>query len=364
MAANRCRRDDERFTQRAIRRRLLLRVPAVRPAGAGPRPDGRGRDQHDPGRRIGVVDLGAARRRVRPRLAASRCWTPRTSAGSTPSSARRPMPPRRGCVGTIPRPLRTAPPGSSSPTAAGRTSTTRNPGFRHLAERLIRKIVERYADHPAVIGWQVDNEPGHKLFYNHAVFQGFLRVPAGPVRRRRDPQHPMGTDLLVASAVGLGRPVGTGRATPRRPTTWPGGAIRPSSPTSSSAGRPIWSAPWCRTSQFVTTCVALGQVGQDITTIGEPLDIVGTNVYYATQDGLELPGPQDDPAWAVRVLRALGRAGLAVPAGRPLPRDPAAAVPGHRDQRDRPSAGRPTTSRPTRGSCGKWCGAWWRAARG
>ena len=49
-----------------------------------------------------------------------------------------------------------------------------HPGFRHLAERLIRKIVERYRDHPAVIGWQVDNEPGLKLFYNHAVFQGFL----------------------------------------------------------------------------------------------------------------------------------------------------------------------------------------------
>ena len=42
--------------------------------------------------------------------------------------------------------------------------------------------------------------------------------------------------------------------------------------------------------QFVTTCVALGQVGLDIAKVGEPLDVVGTNVYYATQDGLELPG--------------------------------------------------------------------------
>ena len=49
-----------------------------------------------------------------------------------------------------------------------------HPAFRFLAERLIRKIVERYREHPAVLGWQVDNEPGLKLFYNHAVFQGFL----------------------------------------------------------------------------------------------------------------------------------------------------------------------------------------------
>ena len=35
-----------------------------------------------------------------------------------------------------------------------------NPVFRKYAERIIKKIVERYKDHPAIIGWQVDNEPG------------------------------------------------------------------------------------------------------------------------------------------------------------------------------------------------------------
>ena len=49
-----------------------------------------------------------------------------------------------------------------------------HPAFKFYAERVIRKIVSRYADHPAVIGYQVDNEPGMLLFHNHGVFQRFV----------------------------------------------------------------------------------------------------------------------------------------------------------------------------------------------
>ena len=33
-----------------------------------------------------------------------------------------------------------------------------HPEFRRYSERIIRKIAEHYAKHPAIIGWQVDNE--------------------------------------------------------------------------------------------------------------------------------------------------------------------------------------------------------------
>ena len=49
-----------------------------------------------------------------------------------------------------------------------------HPAFKFYAERVIRKIVSRYAGHPAVIGYQVDNEPGMLLFHNHGVFQRFV----------------------------------------------------------------------------------------------------------------------------------------------------------------------------------------------
>ncbi len=51
-----------------------------------------------------------------------------------------------------------------------------NPVFLYYSERIIRKMMERYADHPAIIGFQVDNEtetrnmnnPGYSIgFRNH-----------------------------------------------------------------------------------------------------------------------------------------------------------------------------------------------------
>jgi beta-galactosidase len=49
-----------------------------------------------------------------------------------------------------------------------------HPAFRFHAERVTRKILTRYAGHPAVIGFQVDNEPGNELLHNRGVFQRFV----------------------------------------------------------------------------------------------------------------------------------------------------------------------------------------------
>src|SRR5215203_4029091 len=49
-----------------------------------------------------------------------------------------------------------------------------HPGFRHYAERVIRKLVGHYAPHPAIIGYQVDNETSSGQLHNPDVFQKFL----------------------------------------------------------------------------------------------------------------------------------------------------------------------------------------------
>ena len=169
-----------------------------------------------------------------------------------------------------------------------------NPGFRHLAERLIRKIVERYVDHPAVIGWQVDNEPGLKLFYNHAVFQRFLAYLQdryGDVETLNARWGLTYWSHRLSDWADVWVP--EGNTTPSYDLAW----RRFQAQLTHDFIR--WQTELVRDAvpaeQFVTTCVALGQVGQDITKVGEPLDIVGTNVYYATQDGLELPGPHEIP---------------------------------------------------------------------
>jgi beta-galactosidase len=169
-----------------------------------------------------------------------------------------------------------------------------SPGFRYLAERLVRKIVARYRDHPAVIGWQVDNEPGLKLFYNHSVFQRFLdylRDRYGDVDTLNQRWGLTYWSHRLSDWADMWTP--DGNTTPSYDLAW----RRYQAELTHDYIR--WQAELVRglvpDDQFVTTCVALGQVGLDITKVGEPLDIVGTNVYYATQDALELPGPAEMP---------------------------------------------------------------------
>ena len=45
--------------------------------------------------------------------------------------------------------------------------------YRFLCERIIRKMMERYAKHPAIIGYQVDNEVEARNVNNHDYFVGF-----------------------------------------------------------------------------------------------------------------------------------------------------------------------------------------------
>ncbi|MGH3655410.1 MAG: beta-galactosidase, partial [Micromonosporaceae bacterium] len=49
-----------------------------------------------------------------------------------------------------------------------------NPTFLRYAERIIRRLLARYAEHPAVIGFQVDNETGSGFVHNDEVFEAFL----------------------------------------------------------------------------------------------------------------------------------------------------------------------------------------------
>ena len=159
----------------ALRRRLLRRVPAVRPARARPRPHGRGRPHGHPRRRVGLVDVGARGRALRARLARSPCSTARTRAASsvvlgTPTYA---MPP--WLVRKYPEVSgRARAPGGAIPYGHRQDADYSHPAFRWHAERITRKVVGRYADHPAVIGYQVDNEPGIELFHNRGAFQGFV----------------------------------------------------------------------------------------------------------------------------------------------------------------------------------------------
>ena len=175
--------------------------------------------------------------------------------------------------------------------------------YRFHAERVIRQVAGRYRDHPAITGYQVDNEPGLRLLYNTDIFEKFvdwLRRRYGTVGRINeewglvywshrlsrwsDLWHPEGNfqpqyDLawrrfqaeLVTEFIG-----------------WQAGIVR-----EVTGGR-----------GFVTTCISYEQPGVEDAELSRALDVASGNAYYEMQDSLAhpnaLPRSSGPMGWVVR----------------------------------------------------------------
>jgi beta-galactosidase len=162
-----------------------------------------------------------------------------------------------------------------------------HPAFRYFAERIIRKVVGRYAGHPAVVGFQVDNEPGLELFHNQGVFTRFVRW----LERRYGDVETLNREWgltywshRIADWSELWVPDGNSlpqydlewRRFQAEQTTrfiaWQAGIVRE------------YSAP----GQFVTTCLAYPRPAVEDRALTASLDIAAGNPYYAMQDHLDL----------------------------------------------------------------------------
>jgi beta-galactosidase len=168
-----------------------------------------------------------------------------------------------------------------------------HPTFIKYAERIIRAIVERYANHPAVIGWQVDNEPGTEVLHNDGVFQAFKGYLLEKYKTVANLNKSWG---LVYWSHEI--------------TDWDD-LWRPDGNTSNSYNLEwrrfqaivteqfiTWQAKIVRgyvpKHHFITTCISIGRPAQDVTKVAEHLDMTAVNVYYATQDGLQYPVYEPD----------------------------------------------------------------------
>ena len=164
-------------------------------------------------------------------------------------------------------------------------------------------MVGRYASHPSVIGWQVDNEPGAELLHNDGVFASFiesLRAKYGTVDALNSAWGLTYWSHALGSFEELWRP--DGNTNPSYLLAWREHQARITNEFLQ------WQREIVRSlipeSQFITTCVALSRPGMDNFTIGESLDVTSVNVYYASQDGLahptHKPAPGEDiakPFW-------------------------------------------------------------------
>ena len=198
------------------------------------------------------------------------------------------------------------------------------------AERIIRAVVTRYRDHPAVIGYQVDNEPGLRLLHNEGVFQRFvdwLRHRYGTVERLNEEWGLVYWSHRLSTWADLWRP--DGNYQPQYDLAW---RRFQTELVTDFIG---WQADIVRelvdSSQFVTTCISYEQPGIEDVDLSARLDIASGNAYYEMEDSLAHPNDSPDGRRADGLgrPRAVGR----LPPRRPDVLLAPGAVPRHRDQR-------------------------------
>ncbi|MET9089596.1 beta-galactosidase [Streptomyces sp. NPDC004237] len=184
-----------------------------------------------------------------------------------------------------------------------------HPAFRFHAERVVRRIVARYAGHPAVIGFQVDNEPGNELLHNRGVFERFvdhLREKYGDVETLNREWGLVYWSHRLSTWADLWTP--DGNAQPQYDIAWREFQARQ---VTEFIG---WQADivreYARPEQFVTTCVSYTRPAVEDDELTDRLDIAAGNPYYDMQDGLLLPDPtpeSHEQQWKTRGVWALYR---------------------------------------------------------
>ncbi len=161
-----------------------------------------------------------------------------------------------------------------------------HPAFRFHAERVIRAVVSRYADHPAVIGYQVDNEPGMLLFHNRGSFQRFVRrlkAQYGDVDTLNREWGLTYWSHRLSDWSDLWTP--DGNSLPQYDLAWR--RYQADLTTEFIAWQAEIVREYAHDGQFVTTCIAYPRPALDDEQLVRTLDLTAGNPYYAMQDHLD-----------------------------------------------------------------------------
>ena len=161
-----------------------------------------------------------------------------------------------------------------------------HPAFLFHVERVIRAVVARYADHPAVIGFQVDNEPGMELFHNRGSFQRFVRrlkAKYGDVETINREWGLTYWSHRLSDWSDLWTP--DGNTLPQYDLAWR--RYQADLTTEFIAWQAGIVREYAHDEQFVTTCIAYPRPALDDEALVGALDITAGNPYYAMQDHLD-----------------------------------------------------------------------------
>ncbi len=180
-----------------------------------------------------------------------------------------------------------------------------HPAFLFYADRVVRAILERYADHPAVIGFQVDNEPGMQLSHNPSVFKRFvdrLRDQYGDVDTLNREWGLAYWSHRISDWSELW--VSDGNTLPQYDLAWR--RYQADLTTEFIARHADIVREYSSENQFVTTCIAYLRPALEDVDLSKSLDITSGNAYYGMQDhfaiGTELragPPPTTTGYWGL-----------------------------------------------------------------
>lgn len=195
--------------------------------------------------------------------------------------------------------------GSRTPWGTREEMDYTHPAFLFHAERVIRAVIGRYASHPAVIGFQVHNEPGLHQIYSPAVVEEFkdrLRRRFGTVEELNRAWGLTFWSHRLSTWEDLWLPDGNGQ--PQYDLAWR--SFQAAITREYIAWQREIVDPLVREDQFVTTCLSLDRPAFHEQELAASLDVTAANPYYFMQDDLAAPsaGPGEQSwltsgAWSV-----------------------------------------------------------------
>jgi beta-galactosidase len=186
--------------------------------------------------------------------------------------------------------------GTPTPYGGRQNVDLTNPTYRWYAERTTRRLLERYAGHPSVIGFQVDNETGTMGAQNPAVVDAFtehLKRTYGSVDVINELWGLTYWSHRLGDWADLWPPAGN--TSPGYDLAWR--RFQAKITTDFLAWQVGIVREYARDDQFVIHDVVgfHGRSDADRYAIGNLMDVVAENFPHATQDGLAHP-PVDDLA--------------------------------------------------------------------
>lgn len=179
-----------------------------------------------------------------------------------------------------------------------------HPAYLHYAERVIRTLISHFAPHPAIIGFQIDNETSSGQLYNPDVFQKFiqyLKAKYGTVDAINEKWGLTYWSHRLSDWGDLWTP--DGDTTPGYNLEWR--RFQSALVTEFLTWQTGIVKEYARPDQFVTQDFVgvHNRPESDLYAVAQATDIVSINPYHVTQEGLNLEKETTDipgaPEWMI-----------------------------------------------------------------